>query len=63
MKDQAIVTTTFNEASLIIADYLQPGPPLDPVATIKRLIEVLDSRELAGALERIEKRVWLRVVK
>jgi hypothetical protein len=63
MKDQAIVTTALNEASLIIGDYLQPGLPRDPVATIKRLIEVLENEELGAAITRLEKGVWLRVAK
>jgi hypothetical protein len=62
MKDQAIVVTALNEAALIIADYLEPGPK-DPVATINRLTEVLDNQELAAAIERMEKGHGLKVVK
>jgi hypothetical protein len=62
MKDKAIVTTALNEAGLIIGDYLQPGRPRDPVATIKRLIEVLEDRELSGAIKRLKKGLWLRAV-
>ena len=54
MKDQAIVVTALNEAALIIGDHLEPGPK-DPIATINRLIEVLDNQELAAAIERMEK--------
>jgi hypothetical protein len=63
MKDQAIVTTALNEATLIISDYLKPGLPRDPVATIKRLIEVLEDQELAAAIMRLEKGVGPRVVR
>jgi hypothetical protein len=63
MNDQAIVTTALNEASLIIGDYLEPGLPRDPLATIKRLIEVLDSPELAAAIRRTDRGHGLRVVK
>jgi hypothetical protein len=63
MNDQAIVTTALNEAGLIIGDYLEPGLARDPVATIKKLIEVLENDELAAAIKRMEKAVWLRVVK
>ena len=62
MKDQAIVVTALNAAALIIGDYLEPGPK-DPVATINRLIEVLDNQELAAAIERMEKGYGLKVVK
>jgi hypothetical protein len=63
MKDQDIVLAALNEAALIIGDYLEPGHPRDPVATINRLIEVLDNQELAAAIERVEKRDGLKVVK
>ena len=62
MKDQAIVVTALNEAALIIGDYLEPGRK-DPIATINRLIEVLDNQELAAAIERMEKSYGLKVVK
>jgi len=55
MKDAFIITTALNEAGLIIGDYLRPGLPRDPVATIKKLIDVLENQELAAALARIEK--------
>jgi hypothetical protein len=54
MTDQATAIAAINEAGVIIAEYLQPGPR-DPVATIDRLIEVLDSQKLAAAVIRIEK--------
>jgi hypothetical protein len=63
MKDQDVVLTALNEAALIIGDYLEPGLPRDSVATIKRLIEVLDDQKLAVAMERIDKRDSLKVAK
>jgi hypothetical protein len=63
MKDQDIVLAALNEAALIIGDYLEPGLPRDPVATISRLITVLDSQEVAGAIKRVEKGYGLKVVK
>jgi len=63
MKDHDIVVTALNEAALIIGDYLEPGLPRDPVATINHLIEVLDNQKLAAAMERIEKEYALKVVK
>jgi hypothetical protein len=41
--------------ALIIADHFEPGLPRDPLATVKRLIEVLDSQELAAAIRRTER--------
>jgi hypothetical protein len=62
MKDQDIVVTALKEAGLIIGDYLEPGPK-DPLATINRLIEVLDNQKLAAAIERIDEGCGLKVVK
>jgi hypothetical protein len=63
MKDEDVVLTALNEAALIIGDYLEPGIPRDPVATINRLIEVFDNQELAAAIKRVEKGYGLKVVK
>jgi hypothetical protein len=63
MKDHDVVLNALNEAALIIGDYLEPGIPRDPVATINRLIEVLDNQKLAAAMERIDKRDSLKVAK
>lgn len=61
--DQDVVLTALNEAALIIGDYLEPGIPRNPVATINRLIQVLDSQKLAAAITRMEKGYGLKVVK
>jgi hypothetical protein len=63
MKDHAIVTIALNQVAMIVGDHFEPGLPRDPVATVKRMIEVLDSQELAEAIMRLEKGAWLRVVK
>jgi hypothetical protein len=63
MKDQAIVTTALNEVAMIVGDHFEPGIPRDPVATVKRMMTVLDGQELAEAIMRLEKGVWLRVAK
>jgi hypothetical protein len=62
MTDQAIVTDTLNQAAMIVGDYLS-GLPRDPIATINKLIAVLDNQELAAAIKRMEKGSGLRVVK
>jgi hypothetical protein len=61
--DQDLVLAALNEAALIIGDYLEPGHPRDPAATINRLIQVLDSQKLAAAIRRMEKGYGLKVVK
>jgi hypothetical protein len=63
MKDQDIVLAALNEAAMIIGDYLEPRLPRDPLATINRLIGVLESQELAAAIKRVEKGYGLKVVK
>jgi hypothetical protein len=42
MKDQAIVVEALNEASRMIAEYLEPGPRNAEV-TVNRLIQALDN--------------------
>ena len=55
MTDQELLISTLREACLIIANYLEPGPRnADEVIT--QLIAVLDTQELANAIERIEGR-------
>jgi hypothetical protein len=54
MNDQAIVIAAINEAGAVISEYLEPGRPRDPVATIDRLIEILDSQKLAAAIKRMD---------
>jgi hypothetical protein len=39
------VEQAFDDAHLVIADYLQPGPR-DPEQTLRQLISVIDNREL-----------------
>jgi hypothetical protein len=63
MNDQATILTALSRAALIIADHFEPGLPRDPLATVKTLIEVLDSQELAAAIRRTERSQGLRVVK
>jgi hypothetical protein len=49
--------------ALIIADQFEPRLPRDPLATVKRLIEVLDSQELAAAIRRTDGGSGLKIVK
>jgi len=59
--DQERIIIALRDATEIIGDYLEPGPR-DAEETINRLIAVLDTQELAAALERVEGH-GLRVVK
>ena len=54
MKDEDIVVRALDEAALIVVDYLELGHPRDPVATMSRLIKVLDDQNFAVAIKRME---------
>jgi hypothetical protein len=62
MTDQERVVSTLRLAGQIIGEYLEPGPH-DAEETLRRLIAVLDTQDLAGAIDRLEKSHGLRVVK
>ena len=62
MTDQELLICTLREAGQIICEYLEPGPR-DADETIRRLIAVLDTQDLALAIDRLEKGHGLRVVK
>ena len=52
--DNILIHMALREAGKIIGEYLGPGPR-DAERTINRLIAVLDTQELAAALERVDK--------
>ena len=62
MTDQELLISTLREACLIIANYLEPGAR-DADEVITQLIAVLDTQELANAIERLEGGHGLRAVK
>jgi hypothetical protein len=61
--DHATIQIALNEAAFILADHFNPGLPRNPLATVKRLLEVLDSQEVATAIGRLDRGYGLRVVK
>ena len=61
MTDQERVISTLRLAGQIIGEYLEPGPR-DAEETLTRLIAILDTQDLARAIERLEKVQGLRVV-
>jgi hypothetical protein len=62
MTDQELLISALREAGQILCEYLEPGPR-DADETITQLLAVLDTQELALAIERLEKGYGLRVVK
>ena len=62
MTDQELLISTLRKAGRIIGEYIEPGPR-DAEQTLSRLIAVLETQDLARAIERIERGHGLRVVK
>jgi hypothetical protein len=46
------IEKAFDDANLVIADYLQPGPR-DAEESMRQLISVLDNRDVHQALEKL----------
>ena len=53
MTDQELLISTLRKAGRIIGEYIEPGPR-DAEQTLSRLIAVLETQDLARAIERIE---------
>ena len=62
MTDQELLISTLRKAGQILGEYVEPGER-DADETIGRLIALLDAKDLALAIERLEKGHGLRVVK
>jgi hypothetical protein len=52
MTDQALLISTLREAGRIIGEYIEPGPRVAE-RTLSRLIAVLETQDLARAIERL----------
>jgi hypothetical protein len=61
MPDQELVLAALRQVGLIIAEHLELGTDADE--TITQLVAVLDTKELADAINRLERGFGLRVVK
>jgi hypothetical protein len=62
MTDQDLIFCALRQVGVIIAEHLEAGSG-DADGVITQLIAVLDTEELASAMNRIERRSGLRVVK
>jgi hypothetical protein len=60
--DQELVFSALRQVSLIVAEHLVSGPR-DADEAITQLIAVLNTPELAAAMNRMERGYGLRVVK
>lgn len=64
MTDQQILIDAVERAGTIIAEYVAPGHRArDPRQAINQLIAVLDTQDLARAMERLKAGFGLKVVK
>jgi len=62
MTDQQIVISAMRQVGLIVAEHLELGMH-DAGDVIVQLVAVLDTPELAEAMNRLERRSGLRIVK
>jgi len=62
MTDQELVLSALRQVGLIIAEHLELGMT-DADEVITRLVAVMDTNELAEAINRLERGFGLRVVK
>ena len=62
MTDQELIVSALRQVGLIIAEHLELGTT-DADEAITQLVAVLDTKELADAIDRLERGYGLRVVK
>jgi hypothetical protein len=63
MRDEHKLIDAIETAGFIIAQHLDPNQVRDPERNINRLIAVLDTQDLARAIQRLKGRHGLHVVK
>ena len=54
MTDQQTVIEAIERAGVVLAEHIDPRITSDPEQTINRLIAVLDTQEVAGAIARLK---------
>ena len=62
MTDQELIYCALRQIGLIVAEHLETGAR-DADEAITQLVAVLDTQELADAMDRVERGFGLRVVK
>ncbi len=63
MTDQELVLAALRQVGLIIAEHLEAPTASDADKVIAELVSLLDTQELADAVNRLERGFGLRVVK
>lgn len=62
MTDQELIFCALRQIGLIVAEHLESGSS-DTDQVVTQLVAVLDTQELADAMNRVERGFGLRVVK
>ena len=62
MTDQQLILSALRQVGLIVAEHIELGVT-DADDAIGKLVAVLDTKELADAINRLERAFGLRVVK
>ena len=62
MTDQELIFAALRQVGLIVGEHLESGMPNSDEA-ITQLIAVLDTQELANAMNRVERGFGLRTIK
>jgi hypothetical protein len=61
MTDQELIFSALRQVGVIVAEHLESGTDADEAIT--QLVAVLDTQELADAMNRVDRGFGLRVVK
>lgn len=61
MTDQELIFSALRQVGVIVAEHLESGADADEAIT--QLVAVLDTQELADAMNRVDRRFGLRVLK
>lgn len=62
MTDQEIVLEAIHRARVVLGNYIEPGPR-DCAQTISTLLKILDDEDVAAAVERLDRRRAIQLVR
>jgi hypothetical protein len=60
--DQDTIVRAVEDARRILGEYIEPGRPRNPARTVERLLIVLDRNDVVHSLDRIKRRMVIRLV-
>jgi hypothetical protein len=62
MTDQQVILKAFADVQEIATDYIEPGRR-DPIGATRRILDIIEHKDVLAAAGRLAKRHGLRVVK